>query len=274
MAIITISREFGSGGKEIGQSLAEILGYGYVDRGKILEDMKNISEEWGKLGEEYDEHAPNVWERYDWSFRGFVALTQSIILDYGLKDRVVLMGRGGNFLFKDVPYALRIRITMPKEARIERLKKLEDINQNTASLLIEKADKGMSHAVYMIYEKDWDDPAEYDMKFDLGVKNEHEVIEIIKEELVKRDKFNTEEAQKALRMQAIAAKIKAGIATNRGFLIPILDVQAAGDTIVLNGIIHNPKEKELIEKEAKKLAGDIPIEFDLYYRGLLRTRRK
>ncbi len=274
MAIITISREFGSGGKEIGQSLAVILGYEYVDRGKILEDMKAIDEEWGKLGEEYDEHAPNIWERYDWSFRGFVTLTQSIILNYGLKDRVVLMGRGGNFLFKDVPYALRVRITMPKEARIERLKKVEDINQKTASLLIEKADKEMSHAVYMIYEKDWDDPAEYDMKFDLGVKNEQEVIEIIKEELVKKEKFNTEEAQKALRMQAIAAKIKAGIATNRDFLIPILDVQAAGDTIVLHGIIHNPKEKELIEKEAKKLAGDMPIEFDLYYRGLLRTKRK
>ena len=274
MAIITISREFGSGGKEIGQSLAVILGYEYIDRSKILEDMKAIDEEWGKLGEEYDEHYPNVWERYDWSFRGFVTLTQSIILNYGLKDRVVLMGRGGNFLFKDVPYALRVRITMPKEARIERLKRIEDISQKTASLLIEKADKEMSHSVDMIYEKDWDDPAEYDMRFDLGVKSEQEVIGIIKEELLKREKFNTEEAQKALHMRAIAARIKAGIATNRNFLTPILDVQAAGDTIVLRGIIHNPKEKELIEKEARIMAGNIPIEFDLYYRGLVFTKRR
>ena len=274
MAIITISREFGSGGKEIGQSLAVILGYEYVDRGKILEDMKAIDEEWGKLGEEYDEHYPNIWERYDWSFRGFVTLTQSIILNYGLKDRVVLMGRGGNFLFKDVPYALRVRITMPKELRIERLLKRQDINQKTASWLIEKADKEMSHAVYMIYEKDWDDPTEYDMRFDLGVKSEQEVIGIIKEELVKKERFNTEIAQKALRMQAISAKIKAGIATNRNFLISILDVQAAGDTIVLRGIIHNPKEKELIEKEARIMAGNIPIEFDLYYRGLVFTKRR
>jgi cytidylate kinase len=274
MGIITISREFGSRGKEIGRSLAGDLGYEYVDRGKIIDDMKAVGSQWGKVAEEFDHHYPNVWERYDWSFRGFVTLTQSIILNYGLKDRVVLIGRGGNFLFKDVPYALRVRITMPKEARIERLKRVEDINQETASLLIEKADKGMSHSVYMIYEKDWDDPAEYDMRFDLGVKNEQEVIEIIKEELFKREKFNTEEAQKALRMQAMAAKIKAGIATNRDFLIPILDVQAAGGTIVLHGIIHNPKEKEIIEKEARKLAGDIPIEFDLYYPGLLLTKRR
>jgi len=274
MTIITISREFGSDATEIGQSLAESLGYEYVDRSKIMEEMKTIGEEWGKLGEEYDEHYPNIWERYDWSFRGFVTLTQSIILNYGLKDMVVFMGRGGNFLFKDVPYALRIRITMPKELRIERVMRKQDINIKTASWLIEKADKEMSRSIYMIYEKDWDNPAEYDMRFDLSVKNEQEVIGIIKEELVKKERFNTEIAQKALRMQAISAKIKAGIATNRNFLIPILDVHASGDTIVLRGIIHNPKEKELIEKEARMLADDIPIEFDLYYRGLVFTKRR
>ena len=118
MAIITISREFGSTVKEIGQSLAESLGYEYVDRGKIIDDMKALGKEWGNLGEEFDERYPNFWERYDWSFRGFVALTQSIILNYGLKDRRVLVGRGWNSLFKDVPYALRIRISMPLEARI------------------------------------------------------------------------------------------------------------------------------------------------------------
>lgn len=274
MAIITISREFGSSGKDIGQSLAESLGYEYIDRRKILADMKAIGKQWGKLGEEFDEHYPNVWERYDWSFRGFVALTQSIILNYGLKDRVVLMGRGGNFLFKDVPYALRIRISMPKEARIARLMKEEDFTRNTACWLVKKADKEMAHAVNLIYGKHWDDEAEYDMRFDLGVKKEQEIIRMIKKALVKKEKLNTEKAQKALRIRAIAAKVKAGIATNRNFLIPTLDVKAAGESIVLHGIIHNAKEEEQIEKEAKRLAGDIPIKIDLHYRGLLRTIRE
>jgi len=274
MAIITISREFGSSGKEVGQSLAESLGYEYIDRSKIMDDIKAIGKEWGKLGEEFDDHYPSVWERYDWSFRGFVTLTQSIILDYGLKDRVVLMGRGGNFIFKEVPYALRIRISTPKEVRIARLMKEEDFTRDNASWHIEKADKEIAQAVYLIYGKDWDDPAEYDMRFDLGVKSEQEVIEMIKKALVSKEALNTEEAQKALHIQAIAAKVKAGIATNRDFLIPTLDVKAAGEGIVLRGVIHNPKEKEHIEKEAKKMAGDIPIEFDLHYRGLLRTKRK
>jgi cytidylate kinase len=274
MAIITISREFGSSGKEIGQSLAEGLGYVYVDRGKIIDDMKALGKEWGKLGEEFDERRPNIWERYVWSFRGFVALTQSILLNYGLKDKVVLMGRGWNVLFKEVPYALRVRISMPIEARIARLMKEEDFTRDSASWMIEKADKEMTNLVYWIYGKGWDDPAEYDMRFDLGVQKEQEVIGIIKEVLAKKEELNTEEAQKTLRMQAIAAKVKAGISMNRDFLIPTLDVKAAENAIVLRGIVHNPKEKELIEKEAKRLAGDIPIEFGLHYRGLLRTKRE
>ncbi len=274
MAIITISREFGSIGKEIGQLLAESLGYEYIDRSKIIRDMKAINKQWGKLGEEYDEHSPNVWERYDWSFQGFVALTQSIILNYGLKDKVVLMGRGGNFLFKDVPHALRIRIAMPQEARIVKIMREEDFTRTTACWLIKKADKEMAKAVYLVYGGHWDDPAEYDMTFDLGAKTEKEIIKMIKKALPKKEKFNTEKARKALRIQAIAAKVKAGIATNKNFLIPTLEVKAAGESIVLRAIVHNPNEEEKIEKVAKKLAGDIPIEFDLHYRGILRTIRE
>ena len=34
---------------------------------------------------------------------------------YALKNKVVIMGRGGNFLLKGIPYALRIRVTAPIE---------------------------------------------------------------------------------------------------------------------------------------------------------------
>jgi cytidylate kinase len=271
MGIITISREFGSRGKEIGRSLAEDLGYEYVDRGKIIDDMKAVGSQWGKVAEEFDHHYPNVWERYDWSFRGYVALTQSIILNYGLKDRILVMGGGGNFIFKDIPYALKVRITMPVKERIMRIMKEDDFTRGTASWVIEKSDREMADAVCLIYGKHWDDADEYDMKFDLGAEKEDEVIRIIKDALSEKEKLNTEEAQKILRTLAIAARVKAGIAMNPHFLIPTLDVRTAGETIVLHGIVRNAKEKEDIEKEAKKLAGDASIEFDLHHRGLLRS---
>ena len=121
MAILTVARKFGSGGREIGRAVAELMDYQYIDRKRILEDMREAGRQWEERAKYYDENYPNIWERYEWSFRGFVALNQSYFLDYALKDKVVIVGRGGNFLLTGVPHTLRIRIVAPIEKRIEKV---------------------------------------------------------------------------------------------------------------------------------------------------------
>ena len=85
MAIVTISRQLGSIDKEITQSMARLWKYEYIDRRKILDDMSAQGNQWEEFGKEFDEHYPNMWERFDWSFTGFVALGQSIILNHAAK---------------------------------------------------------------------------------------------------------------------------------------------------------------------------------------------
>ena len=68
---------------------------------------------------------------------------------------------------------------------------------------------------------------------------------------------------------ALAAKVKAGIATNPHFLIPTFDVVTSAEGIILRGIIHSPSEHKEIEKQAKKLAGDVLIKSELHYRRLV-----
>jgi cytidylate kinase len=269
MAIITISREFGSSCKQIGQVLASQLGYAYIDRSKIHQEIGLLGKQWQKLEEELDDHNPTMWERYDWSFQAFVALSQSIILNFGLRDRVILMGRGGNFLFKGIPYVLRIRIVMPQEARIKRVVHELEIPRKKARWLVEKIDKEMAGAVYTIYGKRWDAPSEYDMTFDLGKTRGEEIVKKIKKAVAEKEKKNTEKARAMLRLRAVAAKVKAGIATNPHFLIPTLDVEAGTGGIILHGIVHSPTEHEEIEKLAQKLAEDVPIKSELHYRGLV-----
>jgi hypothetical protein len=272
MAILTISREYGSIEEKGGQILAAKLGYEYIDREKIMHDVKSIGgNQWEKLGEEFDGHYPNIWGRHDWGFQGFIALTQSILLDYALKDNVVLMGRGGNFLLKGIPYALRVRVVMAEEARIERIMKDQDIPRDTARWLLEKTDHERARSVYFIYGKHWDDPTEYDLIIDLDSQQSEDVIKIIVTALAEKQNKYSEEAKKNLLLRATAAKVKAGIFTNQSFKIPILDAEPTGDGIVLRGVIHNPKEQKRLEEEAKKLAGNVPIKFELHYRGLIRS---
>ena len=63
MAILTVSREFGSGGREIGQAVAKILNYTYIDKERLLGDMRASGKEWEEWGKNLDEHCPTVWEK-------------------------------------------------------------------------------------------------------------------------------------------------------------------------------------------------------------------
>jgi len=272
MAILTIARQYGSGGKEVGRKVAALLDYAYFDRAQIFQEMKKAGIDWGKRAEYYDENQPSVWERHKWSYRGFVALNQSHILRYALRNRVVIMGRGGNFLLRDVPYALRIRMTAPIEKRVENVMKWNDINNTeNARLLIEKVDREMAGAVYSIYGSTWDDPENYDLVFDAGRQTQDEIVAIIKGEIEKKDALYSDKARAVLELRALAAKIKAAIAINPDLFVSTLDVKLKEEGLVeyglvVTGVIYNQADKGKIEEAVKGLSGDVPVEFVFHKR--------
>jgi cytidylate kinase len=272
MAILTIAREYGSGGKEIGQAVAAAMGYEYVDRKKILADMKRVGLKWEEQAKMFDEVQPSSWDRHKWSFRAFVALNQYHILGYALKENVVIIGRGGNFLLKDIPFALRVRIEGPIEKRIENVMKWqEETNSEYARWLIEKADKDMAGAVYMIYGSQWNDPKQYDMVFNTGVKTNDEITDSIKNELIEKDQFKTEKAEKILELKTLAAKVKAEIAINPELFISSLDVMVKEEGLsqyglTLRGVVNVYEDIKRIEELAKTLAGGVSIECKIHFR--------
>jgi cytidylate kinase len=267
MAILTISREFGSGGREIGQAVAEALGYEYVDKERILGDIRAFGHKWEDWGKDLDEHCPTIWEKYDWSFRGFGALTQQVILAHAFKDRVVIVGRGGNFLLRGIPYSLRIRVVAPLEKRVARIMERDSVDRETARWLAAKVDHDRMCFLHALYGKQWSDSEDYDMLFDTGARTVEEVTNIAKIALRERDCLNTEENRGTLRMRALAARVKAGLLTDQSIFIPVLDVSWDGKHLVLRGTVHNLKERKRIEDRARTLAGDTYIECDLHYRG-------
>jgi cytidylate kinase len=267
MAVLTVSREYGSGGREIGQAVAASLAYDYVDKDRILGDVRQVGEKWEEWGRDLDEHCPSIWEKYDWSFRGFGALVQSTILHYAARDRVVIMGRGGHLLLEDIPLALRIRVVAPLEARVERVMHRESLDRETAQWLAEKTDRDRAAFVQALYGKRWDARGEFDRTFDTGSqpleKIAAEVIGLLRE----RERLNTAEARKTLALRALAAKVKAGIFTNAALFVPTLEVTVDGETLVLRGTVHNIREHERVEAAARQLAGNALLRCALHYRG-------
>lgn len=266
MAILTISREFGSGGEEIGRAVAESMGYEFVDRERMLADIGTLGHRWQELGRSMDEHSPSIWERYDWSFKAFAAVIQKTILDCAVRDRVVIVGRGAGALLQRVPYALKTRMTAPLETRVERIMKRESVDLETAKWLIRRTDRERAGYRQSLYGRAWDAADQYDLVFDTSLLGWESIVSTIREQLGEKDRLKTKEAEQYLRRLAVAGHVKAGILTHGRFFVPTLDVEVDREGIRLLGVVHNLKQHDELEREARELAGDTPLRCDLTFR--------
>jgi len=263
MAILTTSRQFGSGNRDIRQAIVSSLGYLPVDKETLLQEIRPLGRSWQRWAEELDRICPSIWEKYDWSFKGFGAMVQRILLNYALRDNVCLTGRGANFLLEGIPNAYRIRIVAPMEARVERIADRQGTSLETAKWMAEKTDRDSAGFILALYGKDITDPSHYDAIYDSGVKSLEEIALEVKEALLARDGLKTESSQNVLKMRYLAASIKAAVFTEPRIYLPTLEVELSGEELILRGIVHNPKQQWLIEETVRRIAGDVPVRFEL-----------
>lgn len=279
MAILAMLREFGSGATEIAHKVAATLNYEIVDRKRVHNDLKfqePTRTDWAKA---FDEHYPNVWDRNEWSFKGYVALIQSIIYEYAWKDKIAFIGLGAGFLMRTIPYVLKVRIEADMEDKISRIQGDDVVNRDTVKWLIEKADSEMAKGMYIVYGRHWDAHDEYDMVLNTSKEGQEEIIEKIVDTLREKDKLKTEFWRQTIELRARAAKIEAVIATDPTYIVSQLDVEPKEEGMarygfVLNAIVHERDDVQEIKDVATALAGDLPIECNIHYRMFPRRGRR
>ena len=135
--IITVSREFGRGGRTIGKMLAERLNLKYYDK----ELVKRISLETGFDPKYIEEHGEYAQSRSIFSYmfgaqshpevmKGMTpadflwCMQRDIILDIAEKEDCVIVGRCADYILRDRDDCLNVFIHAPKDKRAERIVKL------------------------------------------------------------------------------------------------------------------------------------------------------
>lgn len=266
MAILTISREYGSGGHEIGRRVAERLGYQFVDKGRLFQDLDQSGTQWGRLARELDEVCPTLWERHDWQYRGYVAQMEALILSYAEENNVVIIGRGVSFLLQEVPFSLRVRLVAPFEVRLERIIARERLNRDAAERLITQVDGDRACYIKANYGSDWNLDQVYDLTLNSGSLSYEQIVDILVGGLEEKDRLSTPEAKTRLQNIALAYRVKARVATDPRLLVPTLRVDIEDGALVVSGIIHTPKEQKLLKEITREVCGDRPVRFDLHRR--------
>lgn len=162
MAIITISREMGSAGIPIAHKAADKLGYTLIDGDAI----RKVAADYGlspEALENADEKPPAFVQTVDTKTEANFHRIQLIILEYALKGNVIIYGRGGQDLLKEIDSVLRVRIIAPFEDRVERWAEREWLDPDLARVLVRKSDQQRAGFIKYYFDRDWNDPLAYDL---------------------------------------------------------------------------------------------------------------
>ena len=180
--IITIARQYGSGGKTIGETLARDLGINCYDRElmRLASDESGIAEGLFGKADEKLKNSPliritkNVYkgqlippESDDFTSTDNLFNYQAkIIRDLAKEESCVIIGRCADYVLKDYPNVLSVFIHAPKEYCLEGAAKKHSMSPKELERFINKTDK--HRAEYYKYHtgREWTDARNYDLCLD------------------------------------------------------------------------------------------------------------
>ena len=162
MAVITISRQLGSLGREVATRVAERLGYRFVWRDMINEAARRASapevalaiiDELKLLG-----LSPTATAR-----KSYCEAVQQVMEELAHEGNVVILGRAGQVILHKRPDTFHVRIIAPVDLRVQRVADQQQIPLNAARAQVEASDDARRDFMDRYYEADWDDVELYDL---------------------------------------------------------------------------------------------------------------
>lgn len=183
--VVTIGREFGSGGREIGQKIADKLGIEFYDK-KLLQMAAKESGFCEEIFERQDEKPTNsflyslVMDSYSlnrYSTAPFLdmPLNQKVFLaqfetikKLAAKGSCVIVGRCADYALADKANCISVFLHADLEFRMKRIAQELDVTENKAGDLIMKKDKQRASYYNYYTSKKWGDARTYDLTLDSG----------------------------------------------------------------------------------------------------------
>ncbi len=192
--VITISREYGSGGGEIAQLLGRTLGWRVIDRALIQEVARRIEAPEAEL-EPLDEHVGGIVERIAGVFaRGapeapvltalpdpdlVATIERAVLRDAVQALPFIVVGHGGQCVFAERPDALHVRITAPLGQRIQCIARRKGLSAPLAARETERHDAERKRYIHHHFGCDANDPGLYTLQLNTGFLTIDEAASIV-----------------------------------------------------------------------------------------------
>lgn len=259
MAIITISREMGSGGIPIVHQAAEELGYKLVD-GETIRDVAAKYDLNDETLQQVDEKPPAFVEKLDRQIELNMHRIQLIVLENALKGNVIIYGRGGQDLLPGIGSIFRVRIIAPFEERVERWAEREWIDPDLARSLVRKSDQQRAGFIKYYFDRDWEDPLEYDLVINTSKLSHETAVQLLIDGVKDRNLEEKKSAGKAkLKDLIIQKKVQIARLADERIEDIWFDIGVEKSVVTLSGHIYSEKERRAAVEDARKVEGVVEV---------------
>jgi hypothetical protein len=197
MAVITISRQYGAGGKTLGKMVAAELEYEFADSEIVAKvaEMANVSTHWvetveneagGKLSRFVSRMVSKpLVDKILKGERGYI--DETIYLDYLVliiaqiadEGDVVILGRGSQYILDDHPDAFHILMIDEFENRVRFMQKNYDLSESRATRLVRGEDKRRKTLYQKLGKTDYDNPFLYHLVLNMSKLTLEEAKQIV-----------------------------------------------------------------------------------------------
>lgn len=203
MAVITISKEFGTQTHKVAKGLADRLGYEHIGR-RIFADIAkelHISESEVKVFRKHiHSRFVKFLDRYTCSMiqkvvdreygclddEGYFKATRKLVENLYEAGDVIILGWGGQCILRGKPDVLHVRLAASMEKKIASVMEEFKVSRVSAKHMIESREKESKEYIKYYFNEHWADPELYDVIIDMGESKVDEAVEEIAREAEKK----------------------------------------------------------------------------------------
>ena len=244
MAVIAMTREMATLGRDVAAGLAERLGLHMVHHELVVQDIAGRAGTRESEVQRFLEGGATLLDRWRVDTARVSRYTAEQILDLAVKGNVLIRGWGATYLLRNVPHVVCVRICAPMPDRERILMQRLGINDRaTARREIERNDAAHNGTMQRLFGIDWTDPALYSLVLNTARIEVADCIEHIIR-VTQAPKFQeTPVSRMALNDQLILSKVHSALDQRFGSSTSALgiDAEVAAGQVVLKGALSDKR---------------------------------
>jgi cytidylate kinase len=263
--MLTISRQLGSAGDQITRLVAAELRWKMLDNAlaeKLLVERGFPP----TVVESFSDRTPDLWHRLSAGKDRYLHYLKLVSYEFARQGSFIILGRGGQLLFAEVPGVLKVQVVAPLEDRVRNLNRETGQDMQRALQAVQHSDNERAGFHRFLFHADWHSPCLYDLVLNSHLLSPEAAAGLILKTLACAEmKDKREEALSRLEQLYQVQRAFVSILYEQKLPVRYLEIEVHDGTVTLKGVARDHPSIERCREAAAGVFGRKRIDNEISF---------